>query len=114
MTGGVVNTGVASDLLTSDNANASSNSTGPAGDYEPVWVDSPECTACDDCIDINPEIFTYNEDKLVVIKNPQAGTFKEIVKAAEQCTAECIHPGSPFNANEDGLDKLIKLAEKFQ
>jgi pyruvate-ferredoxin/flavodoxin oxidoreductase len=115
MTGGDVNTAAAGDLLSSaGNASAASNSAAPAGDYEPVWVDSPECTACDDCIDINPDIFTYNEDKLVVIKNPQAGTFKEIVKAAEQCTAECIHPGSPFNPNEDGLDKLIKRAEKFQ
>ncbi|MFK5986244.1 MAG: 2-oxoacid:acceptor oxidoreductase family protein [Pseudomonadota bacterium] len=85
-----------------------------SADYEAVWVDSPECTACDDCIDINPDIFTYNDQKLVVVANPQAGTFKDIVKAAEKCTAECIHPGTPFNPNEEGVDKLIKRASKFQ
>jgi pyruvate-ferredoxin/flavodoxin oxidoreductase len=114
MTGGVG--GEAVNMLSS-NVSTAQNSTsggGNNGNYEAVWVDSPECTACDDCIDINPDIFTYNDQKQVIIANPQAGSFKEIVKAAEQCTAECIHPGSPFNPNEAGLDKLIKRAEKFQ
>ncbi len=103
------NTNMSTGLLSPASAGSAASA-----DYEPVWVDSPECTACDDCIDINPDIFTYNDQKLVVIANPQAGTFKEIVKAAEQCTAECIHPGTPLNMNEEGVEKLIKRAEKFQ
>jgi len=79
-----------------------------------VWVESPECTACDDCITINSDIFKYNDEKLVVIANPQAGSYKDIVKAAEKCPAECIHPGTPFNSGESGLDKLVKRAEKYQ
>ena len=110
MTGG----GSGSVMTLLGNDTAKSNGGGNGADYEAVWVDSPECTACDDCIDINPDIFAYNDQKQVIISNPQAGTFKEIVKAAEQCTAECIHPGSPFNPNEAGLDKLVKRAEKFQ
>ncbi|OOZ38255.1 hypothetical protein BOW53_16120 [Solemya pervernicosa gill symbiont] len=84
------------------------------GDYEPVWVETPECTACDECIEINPKIFTYNDAKQAVIVDPKAGSFQDIVKAAEKCTAECIHPGTPFNAGEAGIDKLVKRAEKFQ
>jgi len=83
-------------------------------DYEPVWIDTPECTACDECTDINPDIFAYNDDKLAVVKNPKAGTYLDIVKAAEKCTAEAIHPGTPFNPDEPNLDKLIKRAEKYQ
>jgi pyruvate-ferredoxin/flavodoxin oxidoreductase len=49
-----------------------------------------------------------------VIADPKAGTFKDIVKAAEKCTASAIHPGTPWNPNEPDLDKLIKRAEKFQ
>ena len=31
------------------------------GDYEPVWIETPECTACDECTSINPKIFaSYN------------------------------------------------------
>jgi len=109
---------VTGNLLTPASAGATADSApaaaGSAGGNDPVWIDSPECTACDDCIEINPEIFVYNDQKQAIIKNPLAGTFKEIVKAAEQCTAECIHPGSPANPNEPGLDKLIKRAEKFQ
>jgi len=85
-----------------------------ANDFEPVWIETPECTACDECVDINPKIFAYNDDKQAIIVDPKAGPFKDIVKAAEKCTAGCIHPGSPFNPNEKGLDKLLKRAEKFQ
>lgn len=85
-----------------------------AGDYEPVWVETPECTACDECININPKIFAYNDDKKAIIVDPKAGSFKDIVKAAEKCTAGCIHPGTPFNRGEAGLDKLIQRAAKYQ
>lgn len=85
-----------------------------SADYEPVWIETPECTACDECIDINPKIFAYNGDKKAVIVDPKAGPFKDIVKAAEKCTASCIHPGTPFNMGEKDVEKLIKRAEKFQ
>jgi pyruvate-ferredoxin/flavodoxin oxidoreductase len=86
----------------------------PAGDYEPVWIDTPECTACDECMEINPKLFAYNGDKKAIVVDPKAGPFKDIVKAAEKCTAGCIHPGTPFNAGEKDVEKLIKRAEKFQ
>jgi len=85
-----------------------------SADYEPVWIETPECTACDECTDINPKIFAYNEDKLAIVVNPKGGPYKDIVKAAEKCTAECLHPGTPFNLNEKDLAKLIKRAEKYQ
>ncbi len=114
MTGG--NNGSAMNFLadSGDTSVASTGGNGAASDHEPVWVESPECTACDDCILINPDIFKYNDEKLAVIANPQAGSYKDIVKAAEKCPAECIHPGTPFNSGESGLDKLVKRAEKYQ
>ena len=85
-----------------------------AGSYEPVWVDTPECTACDECININAGIFGYNDAKKVIVLNPAGGPFKDIVKAAEKCTAGCIHPGTPSNPNEAGVDKLVARAAKYQ
>ncbi len=95
---------------------ASGNGGNGAGmaDYEPVWIETPECTACDECIEINPKIFAYNGDKKVEIVDPKGGAFKDIVKAAEKCTAGCIHPGSPWNASEKDLEKLVKRAAKYQ
>lgn len=90
------------------------NASSTAADWEPVWVETPECTACDECVLINPKIFKYNADKKVEVVDPKAGPFKDIVKAAEKCTANCIHPGMPWNPAEAGLDKLIKRAEKYQ
>jgi pyruvate-ferredoxin/flavodoxin oxidoreductase len=79
-----------------------------------VWIDTPECTACDECININPKIFKYNGAKQAEVADARGGPFKDIVKAAEKCTAGCIHPGTPFNPAEAGVDKLIKRAEKYQ
>jgi pyruvate-ferredoxin/flavodoxin oxidoreductase len=36
-----------------------------------------------------------------------------VVKAAEKCTAGCIHPGTPWNMNEPGVEKLMARAAKF-
>jgi pyruvate-ferredoxin/flavodoxin oxidoreductase len=82
--------------------------------FEPVWVETPECTACDECIDIAPGIFAYNGDKLAEVTNPTGGKFKDIVRAAEKCTAGCLHPGTPWDMNEKDIDKWIQRAEKYQ
>jgi pyruvate-ferredoxin/flavodoxin oxidoreductase len=84
-----------------------------AADYEAVFIDTPECTACDECMNINPKIFAYNDQKKAVIINPKAGTFLDIVKAAEKCTAGIIHPGTPWNSAEANVDKLKARAAKF-
>jgi len=95
-------------------AAASAAGANAPADYEPVWIETPECTACDECIGINPKIFAYNDDKLAIVLNPQAGSYKDIVRAAEKCTAGCLHPGTPWNMSEKDVDKLIKRAEKYQ
>lgn len=83
-------------------------------DYEAVWIETPECTTCDECVEINPHIFAYNDEDKAVIVNPRGGPYRDIVKAAEKCTAGVIHPGTPPDPNEKGLDKLIKRAAKYQ
>ncbi|NOQ15139.1 MAG: hypothetical protein GQ583_11775, partial [Methyloprofundus sp.] len=85
-----------------------------AGGHEPVWIETPDCTTCDECVEINPKIFQYNAEKKAIVVDPTAGTFEDIVKSAEKCTAVIIHPGTPWNPNEKNLAKLIKRAEKFQ
>ncbi len=77
------------------------------------WIESIRCTACDDCTNLNPKMFAYNEDGLAYIADARAGTFRELVIAAEKCAPSVIHPGDPLNPDEKGLDKLIPRAEKF-
>ena len=93
---------------------ASAPDSGAAADWTPVWIDTPECTTCDECIQIAPKVFQYNAAKKSAVIDPKGASFKDIVKAAEKCTASCIHPGTPWNPSEPGLDKLIKRAEKYQ
>jgi pyruvate-ferredoxin/flavodoxin oxidoreductase len=86
---------------------------GAPADYEPVWIDTPECTTCDECININPKIFAYDDNKHAYIKDPRGGPYKDIVRAAEKCTAGVIHPGTPWNSTEPGLEGLRKRAAKY-
>ena len=77
------------------------------------YIDTALCTTCDDCININKKLFGYNDDKQAYIKDASAGTFAQLVKAAEKCPAEIIHPGTPINPKEKDLEKWIKRAEPF-
>lgn len=77
------------------------------------YIDTLRCTSCDDCLKINPKVFVYDDEQQAYIADARAGTFKQLVMAAEACPAECIHPGDPLNPKEKGLDKLIKRAEPF-
>jgi pyruvate-ferredoxin/flavodoxin oxidoreductase len=88
-------------------------SNGGAADYEPCWVDSPECSACDECTMLAPGVFAYNAQRQAIVVNPKGAKFADIVKVAEKCTAGCLHPGTPWNLAETGLDKLRARAAKY-
>lgn len=105
--------GAAGGIAANGNAAAALASAAPQ-DYESVWIETPECTTCDECTKINPKIFAYNDEKKAIIVDARGGPFKDIVKAAEKCTAGVIHPGTPFNPSEKDIDRLVKRAEKYQ
>ncbi|MBI5094986.1 MAG: 2-oxoacid:acceptor oxidoreductase family protein [Candidatus Hydrogenedentes bacterium] len=79
-----------------------------------AWVDSKDCNACGECIQVNPKMFQFNAKKQAFVANPTAGPFKDIVKAAEKCASRVIHTGTPADPSEKGLEKLLKRAEKFK
>ena len=83
------------------------------GDYTAPWIDSAQCTSCDECIGINPKIFAYDDSKHAFVKNPKGGPYKDLVRAAEKCTAQVIHPGTPFDPKEKDLDRLTKRAARY-
>ncbi|MBF0280176.1 MAG: hypothetical protein HQM13_20420 [SAR324 cluster bacterium] len=81
--------------------------------FDEPWIEGFRCTTCNECTDLNSAMFEYNADKQAIIKDASAGTFKQLVTAAEKCPAKCIHPGKPLNPDEPDLDELIKRAEPF-
>ena len=84
-----------------------------AADYMSPWIDTDDCTACGECMKINPAIFAYNDNKKAIIQNPDAGPYRDLVKAAEKCTAQIIHPGLPRSRTDKDIDKWIARAEKY-
>jgi ferredoxin len=77
------------------------------------YIETPRCTTCDECTQINNRMFAYDDNKQAYIADPDAGTYRELVEAAESCQVAIIHPGKPRNPNESNLDELIKRAEPF-
>jgi len=89
----------------------------PAAEAKPPsddpWIETARCPSCNECQLINPQMFVYNDNKQAFIKDPDAGTFRQLVEAAETCQVAIIHPGKPRNPNEPGLEELMKRAEAF-
>ena len=59
-------------------------------------------------------MFVYDENMQAYIADPDAGTYRQLVEAAEICQVCIIHPGKPRDASEPNLDELIERAEPFQ
>jgi pyruvate-ferredoxin/flavodoxin oxidoreductase len=77
------------------------------------WIETARCTSCNECTDLNSRMFKYDENKQAYIADPHAGTYAQIVQAAERCPAGIIHPGDPLNPREKDLEKWKKRAEPF-
>jgi hypothetical protein len=77
------------------------------------YIETARCTSCNECTQINDKMFGYDANKQAFILNPDAGTYLQLVEAAENCQVSIIHPGKPRNPNEPGLEELMKRAEPF-
>jgi pyruvate-ferredoxin/flavodoxin oxidoreductase len=58
-------------------------------------------------------MFAYNDQKKAIIKDPKGGPYRDLVKAAEKCTARVIHPGLPADRSEKDIEKWIQRGKKF-
>jgi ferredoxin len=81
--------------------------------FDEPYIDTPLCTTCNECTNLNPRLFEYNAEKQAFIADASAGTLAELVKAAELCPARCIHPGKPRSGDETASPELIERAAAF-
>jgi hypothetical protein len=85
----------------------------PARPTDEPYIETPRCSSCDECTQINNKMFAYDANKQARIVDPDAGTYRQLVEAAESCQVAIIHPGKPRNPDEPGLEELLKRAESF-
>jgi hypothetical protein len=85
----------------------------PGADGKP-WIETSRCPSCNECQLINDKLFLYNENKQAYLGDLNAGTYRQMVEAAEACQVSIIHPGKPWNPAEAGLEELVERAQPFQ
>lgn len=78
-----------------------------------AYIETIRCSSCNECTQINDRMFAYDGNQQAYIADLGAGTYRELVEAAENCQLSIIHPGKPRNPDEPGLEELIKRAEPF-
>ena len=86
----------------------------PPRSRDEAWIDTARCPSCNECQLINDRMFGYDERKQAFIKDLTAGTYRQLVEAAESCQVAIIHPGQPRDPNEPGLADLLVRAEPFR
>jgi ferredoxin len=85
----------------------------PERPSDEAYIDTPRCTTCNECTNLNNRLFAYDANKQAYIADINAGTYRELVEAAESCQVAIIHPGKPRNPDEPGIAELLKRAEPF-
>ncbi|MFQ5438982.1 MAG: hypothetical protein ACE5DK_09165, partial [Paracoccaceae bacterium] len=61
----------------------------------------------------NSALFAYDENMQAHVVDPDGGTYRQIVEAAESCQVSIIHPGKPRNPQEPDLADLVERAKSF-
>ena len=85
----------------------------PARSPDEAWIETTRCSSCNECQNINDRLFAYDGNKQAFIKDIDAGTYRDLIEAAEACQVAIIHPGKPKNSNEPGLEELLERAKPF-
>lgn len=94
-------------------APAAAEAAEPEKTSDEAYIETPRCTTCNECTNLNNRMFAYDANKQAYIADINAGTYRELVEAAETCQVSIIHPGKPRNPNEPGIADLLKRAEPF-
>ena len=86
-----------------------------AADYEPCWVETPECTACGECVTLAPGVFAYNAERKAVVIDPKGGEIRRHREERREMRRRM--PASrrtPWNPAEPGLDQLRGARRELQ
>ena len=85
----------------------------PARSPDEAYIETERCSTCNECTQLNGKMFAYNANQQAYIADVNAGTYAQLVEAAENCQVSVIHPGKPRNPNEPGLEALLERAQPF-
>ena len=85
----------------------------PERSPDEAYIETARCSSCNECTLLNDKMFAYDKNKQAYIADIKAGTYAQLVEAAENCQVSVIHPGKPRNPKEAGLEELLKRAAPF-
>ncbi len=95
-------------------APATSEAAASVRSRDEAWIETARCPSCNECQTINDRMFKYDERRQATLADITAGSYRQLVEAAESCQVAIIHPGAPRDPNEPGLEELLRRAEPFR
>ena len=81
--------------------------------FDDPFIDTVLCTTCNECTNLNPRLFKYDANKQAYIADASAGTYLDLVVAAEKCPANIIHPGAPRADDSTATPDVIERAKPY-
>ena len=99
-----------------DRANSALPSADPvASTHNPddAWIETARCPSCNEFQLINDRMSKYNDNKQAYIGDIDAGTFRQLVEAAEACQVSIIHPGKPATRTSQGSPSSSAAPSRF-
>ena len=86
-----------------DSRAAAAAAAAPSGrSPDEAYIETARCSTCNECTQLNGNMFKYDDNQQAYIADVHAGTYAELVEAAENCQVSVIHPGKPRNRTSPG------------
>ncbi len=73
------------------------------------YIETARCSSCNECTQINDKMFAYNKDKQAYIADLTAGTYRQLVEAAEKLPG-VRHPPRQAAQSQGGRTRRIAAA----
>ena len=85
----------------------------PERNPDEAYIETERCSTCNECTQLNDKMFSYNGNQQAYIKDVNAGTYAQLVEAAENCQVADHPSGQAAQPERAGAGSLAQARRGF-